>query len=370
MPDRTVLVLGNHPVDSWSMRHYSELLRDAYAAGPLEVDYAQPNDALSRAIPIAPLSHLVSHLENLVLFPLAMLRRARRADVVHISDHGNGAWLLWPHLRRRAIITCHDLLAVRGSRREFPEHQPDTSEIIRQRLIVRGIHRASMIHCISQATADDVAAEFPDVPARVIHNPMRAAFAPREGGLAPEDRARSGDALIVSNLVWRKRRDFAIRVWKRLRSQPGLSGMRLHLVGPPVTDQERALLTGQEAAMIDQEENISDEALAALYSKARVLLQLSRYEGFGWPVIEAQALGAAVVCSDVPVFREVGGDGALYVEDDLATVDWAALAERLQTAELRRAGAANAERFTFDEFVERLAALASEVAGSLPAASR
>ena len=45
-------------------------------------------------------------------------------------------------------------------------------------------------------------------------------------------------------------------------------------------------------------EEPSNELLEALYSSALVLLYPSRFEGFGWPIIEAQACGCPVICSD------------------------------------------------------------------------
>jgi glycosyltransferase involved in cell wall biosynthesis len=52
--------------------------------------------------------------------------------------------------------------------------------------------------------------------------------------------------------------------------------------------------------------------LASVYRRAAVVLQPSEREGFGLPVAEAKACGAAVVASDLPPLREVGGDGTTY----------------------------------------------------------
>ncbi|HLK28107.1 MAG TPA: glycosyltransferase family 1 protein [Puia sp.] len=55
------------------------------------------------------------------------------------------------------------------------------------------------------------------------------------------------------------------------------------------------------------------ETITDIYSKASTMVLLSEYEGFGLPVIEAQALGLPVICSDIPVFREVSGGYAFFV---------------------------------------------------------
>src|SRR5262249_46563060 len=52
--------------------------------------------------------------------------------------------------------------------------------------------------------------------------------------------------------------------------------------------------------------------LAALYRGATLVLLPSDSEGFGLPALEALACGAPVLCSDLPVLREVAGAAALY----------------------------------------------------------
>lgn len=61
-------------------------------------------------------------------------------------------------------------------------------------------------------------------------------------------------------------------------------------------------------------EGISDEALEAIYGAASALLAASFAEGFGLPLIEAAQHGLPILARDLPVFREVGGDAAVYFE--------------------------------------------------------
>ena len=57
---------------------------------------------------------------------------------------------------------------------------------------------------------------------------------------------------------------------------------------------------------------VPNEDLAVLYKLASCFVFPSRSEGFGLPGIEAMASGCPVVCSNIPVFKEVYGEAALY----------------------------------------------------------
>jgi glycosyltransferase involved in cell wall biosynthesis len=59
---------------------------------------------------------------------------------------------------------------------------------------------------------------------------------------------------------------------------------------------------------------VSDEELSSLYENAAIFVCPSLYEGFGIPPLEAMALGCPVILSDIPVFREIFGEAAHYVD--------------------------------------------------------
>jgi glycosyltransferase involved in cell wall biosynthesis len=59
-------------------------------------------------------------------------------------------------------------------------------------------------------------------------------------------------------------------------------------------------------------DDVEDGELAYLYQTVAALVLPSYAEGFGLPIVEAARHGRPVICSDIPVFREVGRDGAIY----------------------------------------------------------
>jgi glycosyltransferase involved in cell wall biosynthesis len=98
---------------------------------------------------------------------------------------------------------------------------------------------------------------------------------------------------------------------------------------------------------------VDDAALASLYAGARFYLAPSLTEGFCLPVVEAQSFGAPVLCSDIPVLREVAGAGALAFDPARPAELAAAIGRLLQDDPLRASLSAlafvNAARFSWDQ---------------------
>lgn len=97
---------------------------------------------------------------------------------------------------------------------------------------------------------------------------------------------------------------------------------------------------------------VTDERLVELYQGARLFVFPSRYEGFGFPVLEAMACGCPVISSDASSLPEVTGDAALLVEpsdqDGLSHLMERVLTDTDLQEELRRKGLARAVEFSWD----------------------
>lgn len=88
-------------------------------------------------------------------------------------------------------------------------------------------------------------------------------------------------------------------------------------------------------------ESVSDEMLSALYHAASAVIMPSEAEGFGLPLIEAARQNVPVIARDLPIFREVGGDGVFYFKADSgdqlgrALLEWITLRNSRQTPDPR-----------------------------------
>ena len=106
---------------------------------------------------------------------------------------------------------------------------------------------------------------------------------------------------------------------------------------------------------------VDETARAALLRGARVVAYPSRYEGFGFPVLEAMSVGVPVVASAVGGVPEVAGDAALLVPpedpDALASALQTAVGDDGERARLIAAGSVQAARFTWEQHARGMVAL-------------
>ena len=89
-----------------------------------------------------------------------------------------------------------------------------------------------------------------------------------------------------------------------------IKGLKLILVG-----KENAIYNSKTlnpSSNIVLKSSVNDLELQALYKGAELLVMPSFYEGFGLPIIEALYFGCPVICSDIPVFKELFADFVVY----------------------------------------------------------
>ena len=175
--------------------------------------------------------------------------------------------------------------------------------------------RAAAVWAPSALTAADLATRF-GLKARVVpfcydstqFRPMPSA----------ERRVPSAELLSISRLVPHKNHGAVIRAAARMMPRPRV---RLIGQGPEAGALER-LAADLEVKLELTTEWQSDEAIAAAYHRATVVVAPSRFEGFGLTPIEGVASGVPTVASDIPPHREHLGDAVCYfrLEDELSLV--------------------------------------------------
>jgi glycosyltransferase involved in cell wall biosynthesis len=207
-----------------------------------------------------------------------------------------------------AVVTIHDL-----SFEADPSLMRRRDRLIFQTMVPRAARRAERVLTVSERTRRDlqVLYDVPDEKIVVTPNGVDPAFSPGPG---PHDYA-----LFVGAVQERKNPRAAL-------AAATAAGLPLVVAGPP-KDPELARELERGGARVTG--YVEQAELAELYRGAAVLLQTSRYEGFGLPVLEAMASGTPVVSVDEPALREVGGEVPIYAtESRLGEAIARALAER------------------------------------------
>jgi len=192
--------------------------------------------------------------------------------------------------------------------------------------------QADQCICISQSVEQALAAELskrgvrtlPEITTIPLGVDIAASFPTI--GLPPEITAlrswmeQHRVTLSVGTIEPRKGHRCVLRAMTELwRSQPG-NNLALLIVGKPgwkTEDlQEELRLHPEHGKRLRWLDSASDELLAEAYAQASGLIAASYGEGFGLPLVEAQAHGTPVLARDLPVFREIGEGVFHYFSDD------------------------------------------------------
>lgn len=316
---KNILLVGNYPPDRQeSMLRFAAMLHKGLPQFGFDVQLVQARELLNRlSLWPASAKKWLGYVDKLVLHLPQLQSRLSSADLVHICDQGNApyVWLLKdkPHL-----VTCHDLLAVRSALGEDTACAVSAAGRLLQASILGSLKKARYIACDSQQTKSDVerltgitdvnrirlipiGLNYPyrTLPAQQARDRLRQ---------VPAIDTRQPFLLHVGSNEPRKNRATLLRIFQQVSAVVP----QLVIAGQPLA----ALPANPEPGKIIQINQPSDELLEALYNSAHALVFPSYAEGFGWPIIEAQASGCPVICSDRQPLPEVAGCAALYANPE------------------------------------------------------
>ncbi|MEY2538759.1 MAG: hypothetical protein QOG67_2499 [Verrucomicrobiota bacterium] len=359
-----VLLIGNYrPDQQQSMQRFGDMMLQGLTTGGIEAELVCPEPVLGNLpLPGRVFSKWLGYVDKYILFPFRLRRKlSKQPDVVHICDHSNAVYT------RRCrpapvLITCHDLLAVRGALGEETDCPASVTGRILQRWILRGLRRADVIACASRATEADAQRlvgttghpELVVVPLGLNYEYKKLSTEVARLRLA---QLQSLDlslpfVLHVGSNLRRKNRGAVLRIVALVKEK--WKG-QVVFAGDPLEAELLAL--AEQLGVKDrirQVANASSESLEALYNCAVALLYPSRYEGFGWPVIEAQACGCPVICSTSGPLPEAAGDAGLYhaLDDEAGfATDLLRLADPGERAVWSEKSSSNAERFSAKKMI-------------------
>lgn len=232
--------------------------------------------------------------------------KAQRLDVIHHPHYAAPIFGRTP-----MVATIHDLI-----HQLFPELCPSWMAWRVSRFLARRTAgRARVLLTVSEHSRRDIIRHLGVAPdkVRLTYN----ALPPGWGESVPPSAAAAQGAetpyfLYVGNHKAHKNIPLLLEAFAGVRKRAG--GVRLVLTG------ERAGLEGDLARLglgseVEFLGEVSHQSLPGIYAAARALVFPSRYEGFGYPPLEAMGCGTPVIVSDAASLPEIVGDGGIVVPE-------------------------------------------------------
>jgi len=299
-------------------------------------------------------------LREQLQLPVAL--KALKPDVTHFP------YPVLPYAAARPIVVnIHDIIPIRLPRYFSLRHR------VLYRISLRlAIRSAGWILCPSEATIRDMRSALRLEAARLIKVPggIGESFFPR--AKSEVDSVRTAYGLPESYLLYvgsnkpHKNLPALIDAFARLRGAPCLVLAGEEDARYPET--RRRVETLRLADRIRFAGAVRERDLPALYSGALAFVFPSRYEGFGFPPLEAMACGTPVVCSDIACLRETTGDAALHFNPEKVSSIAGAIERLLEDGalreDLRARGLRKASGLSWEQAARQTLAIYRRAAGN------
>ena len=358
-----ILLVGNYAPDKQeSMLRFAALLERELTARGHEVTLSQPAPFLGRVRRTDSSIHKwLGYVDKFVFYPAKLSSIKTDFDVVHICDHSNAMYAKYlvdvPH-----IVTCHDVLAIRSALGEIPQNPVSGTGRKFQELILAGLKIAERIVCVSENTRLEllrVTGRNPNT-VTVIYLGLNYPYSPaeRDAALVRLDKlgfdARTPYLMHVGGTVWYKNKLGVLQIFNRLQRQIAPNSMKLLMIGKALSPPLLQYISENDLEnLIEKRTDLSNEDLRAAYTLSEGLIFPSLQEGFGWPVLEAQACGCPVFTTARPPMTEVGGDAAVYFDPSDPIGSAQIIAQTLKDREaIRQRGISNSLRFNIEQMIQ------------------
>lgn len=264
-----------------------------------------------------------------------------------------------------SVVTIHDLIFMR-----FPEFYKRIDRKMYRSIYLSSCQRATKIIAISEQTKADLITYFGIEPSKieVLYQSCDTRFYNRVGEeLKSSVRLKLNlpEKFILSVGTIEQRKN-QLAILKAVAKEK--LDIMVVILGKP-TDYINELNQFINESGIQKQvlflQNTTTEELQTIYQMAEVMVYPSFFEGFGLPVLEAQASGCPVITSNVSSLPEAGGDGALYINPGDAAEIGQALSNLLSDQQFRneliQKGSVNAELFSEKHVAKRLMSFYNKV---------
>lgn len=230
-------------------------------------------------------------LKNLFFYP------NEKADIYHITGHVHYIALVLPV--EKTVLTVHDvgILRIRSGMRRY---------VLKKLLFDLPIKKLKYITAVSETTKKEIIyyTKCEAEKIRVIENPLQKHF------YAAEKKKFNGDFPTILQIGTTANKNLHNLI-KALEEIP----CQLNIVGELADDVVNLLK--EKRIIYASKLNLGNDEIREEYANADIVTFCSTFEGFGLPIIEAQAMLTPVVTSDISPLREVAGEAGAAFADPL-----------------------------------------------------
>jgi glycosyltransferase involved in cell wall biosynthesis len=287
--------------------------------------WRDPGETGQTARRIGFLAQFSGLLPGRALLSASMRKHADRSVYLLVSHQNLHRRSMLTQFKARSGAACvffvHDLIPI-----DYPEYgKPGQAERHRQRIgTIAALADGLIVN--SQDTADSLQSHVAEAGRRI---PMLVSHPGAEFHAAPEttkpDDGRPPYFVCIGTIEPRKNHLLLLHVWRHLARSTDAIKPRLILIGQRGWENENIIdLIDRCSAikdLIEERPSMPDRDMQPLLAGASALLCPAFVEGYGLPIAEALALRVPVICSDIPVFHEVGRAAPEYL-DPLDGLGW------------------------------------------------
>jgi len=308
----------------------------------IELLLTKPPKIFSRNLPGISSKKYLIYLDKFLLFApyLTLLVFFRKVNVIHVLDHSDSIYRFFVGRKCKFLLTIHDLFAIQAAEGQIPEVSTSHSGKIYQKLISHGVSRVDVALAISATTENEMKIYFPRVPTKVIHNFVN--IEKFESPKFSEESQVEKYFLVLMNAHWRKDRLASIGAWKALLQLEEFKQTSLKIVGNPLTNEEKSLISQSLLSRVSVQENLERIQISQLYRESIAVINISKYEGFGLPIIEANINGKICIYGGSAALREIAGP---------INIDWDMIKRERFTHEISKNIISNTQRRLAHEHV-------------------
>jgi glycosyltransferase involved in cell wall biosynthesis len=332
--DNEIILIGNYLPDNLeSMNRFCTMMGNTLAKKNLKVRVLLPTVFFGKFFKNTNrgFGKWLAYIDKYIIFPFVLIYYSIRCKfsskkcVFHICDHSNAMYAFFLP-KSMVVITCHDMLAIRGSMGFTDSYCESTATgKILQKWIFYSLKKIRRIAFVSNFTLG----QFKDLAPnnqqshiyKLVYNSFNENFypIPFESAVSELEEfpilINSPFVLHVGSGHPRKNRKMLIEFLIRVKDS--WSG-NLCFVGEDLDAESLSLVKKHDLIhRIIVLKDVNKYLLLALYRLCDVFMFPSFSEGFGWPVIEAQACGSPIVTSSIEPMPEIAGENSLRANPNI-----------------------------------------------------